>query len=81
MLKMTIIKQEVDQVTGDWSTVSEQVRDITDSELDRLIDSMPFFRRLGGTEKFTGDKLVSTSPDCRSRTIRIFEGSNINEAR
>ncbi len=64
-----------------WITTGEDVKVINWEYYMNIIDALPFFRGLGGTERvetsFTRwgklpDKITSTSPDRESRTIREF---------
>jgi hypothetical protein len=64
-----------------WITTSEDVKVINWEHYMNIIDAVPFFRGLGGTERVETnytlwgklpDKITSTSPDRESRTIREF---------
>lgn len=64
-----------------WELVSEQTEQIENSNVDNFVSSMPFFRRLGGSETLTSSYtcqgykptlLVSKSP-CRTiKKVRSF---------
>lgn len=64
-----------------WITTGEDVKVINWEYYMNIIDAVPFFRGLGGTETVRTEytrwgklpaKITSTSPDRESRTIREF---------
>ena len=65
-----------------YQLVSTETNEITKSGLDSIIEWGPMMRRLGGSEHLTRSytqqgylpvKLVSKSPDRKSKTVRIFK--------
>ena len=64
-----------------WTTESEEERRRPLTEYMNIIDAVPFFRNIGGTETVTTNytrwgkiptKIISTSPDKETRVIREF---------
>lgn len=81
---MTIIMKKENYTKGlkKWIFKDSKVSEITKENLDNIIDSCSFFRNLGGYERVEKDytcagyvpvKLISISPDRKTRTIRRFE--------
>ena len=71
------------ELNGKLYTQTEaiEVKEIDNDIYKKIVESSPFFRRLGGTERHTKNytsqgykvvKIVSTSPDKKNRTIREF---------
>ena len=69
---------------------SNKVEPITEKQYNNYIDSVSFFRRLGGTESlqraYTCDgykciKLTSKSPDKQTKVVREFKFKSINTKR
>lgn len=64
-----------------YTEIESERKEITETEYNNIIDSVSFFRRLGGTETiqraytsagYKATKLTSTSPDKQTRVIRKF---------
>jgi len=64
-----------------WETVETNSEIISQEVIDMIIDSMSFFKNLGGSERLSKNytsagylptELKSTSPDKMNRTIRTF---------
>lgn len=65
-----------------YQLVDSEESKITEDQYKNIIDSSPFFRRLGGSEHhnksytcrgYTTWKLTSKSPDKQKKTVRIFD--------
>lgn len=79
-----IITQTTDKYIKDgkgWKLVNVETEAVDLRTVERIADSVKFFRRLGGTETlvkgytcagYNPVKLTSTSPDKTQRTIRTF---------
>lgn len=85
-MKLTITMTTQHQVIKEgtksvWQTVETNTEVINQEVIDRIVDSMSFFKNLGGSERLTRNytsagylptELKSTSPDKQNRTIRTF---------
>ena len=79
--QITLTKENYFKDDKKW-TLSETETELIDLKtVERIADSVKFFRRLGGTETlvkgytcagYNPVKLTSTSPDKTQRTIRTF---------
>lgn len=63
---------------------SEKTEEIDETHYNNVVDSSPFFRRLGGSEYheksytcagYVTTRLISKSPDRENKTIRLFNFS------
>lgn len=80
--QMTVIKQvKKDGTKNVWIEDTREVKDVDHQTYKNIVDSAPFFRRLGGSETcqrgytsrgYNVIRIVSTSPDKQNRTIRMF---------
>ena len=59
----------------------KEIAEITEQQYKNIVESSPFFRRIGGSEtlrkSYTSDgykvtTIISTSPDRQNRTVREF---------
>lgn len=85
--KMTVVKQVLKAGTKTvYETISTEESIISEKEYNNIIESSPFFRRLGGSEHHTrcytcrGYKtyqLSSKSPDRQQKTIRTFDFDSV----
>ena len=87
-MKIELIKTEYTLKAGTktvYTEVETERKEITEAEYNNIIDSVSFFRRLGGTETITKNytsrgyrpvKLVSKSPCKETKIVRefIFDG-------
>jgi hypothetical protein len=81
--QMTTVKSELKEGTKTvFVEVSREVTQITEEQYNNIVDSSPFFRRLGGSEHHTrgytckGYKSVrinSKSPSRDKMTVRHFD--------
>ena len=82
-----IITQTTDRYIKDgkgWKLYETETEAVDLKTVERIADSVKFFRRLGGTETlikgytcagYNPVKLTSTSPDKTARTVRTFNYS------
>lgn len=83
-MKIELIKTEYELKAGTKTVYNEnesERKEITETEYNNIIDSVSFFRRLGGTETiqraytsagYKATKLTSKSPDRQTKVIRKF---------
>lgn len=75
--KVQIVNYE--KVGSKWKEVSRQTDDMTRTSYMNIVDAVPFFRNLGGSEDITKrytrygyipTEIASISPDKRNKTVR-----------
>lgn len=83
-MKIELIKTEYELKVGTktvYTEIETAQKEITETEYNNIIDSVSFFRRLGGTETiqraytsagYKATKLTSKSPDRQTKVIRKF---------
>ena len=81
--QLTTIKYELKAGTkAAYAEVSREVQDIGEEHYNNLVDSAPFFRRLGGSETlqrcytqygYKVYKMISKSPCKQMKTIRELD--------
>lgn len=81
--KIFILKITNQEKTGTtWKTTGTEEKEIDFIHYSNIVDAIPFFRNLGGTETVTRKytkfglipiKIISTSPGRNERTIREFK--------
>lgn len=78
-ITVTVTNQE--KINGRWITSAEKVENFTGKNYLNAVETIPFFKNLGGSEKVSKAytkyglipiEIVSTSPDKNERTIRKF---------
>ena len=85
--KMTTLKQVLKAGTKTvFETIETEEKVITEQEYRNIVESSPFFRRLGGSEHHTKCytcrgyltyKLTSKSPDRQQKTVRTFDFESV----
>lgn len=85
--KMTVVKQVLKAGTKTvYQTVETEEKVITEKEYRNIVESSPFFRRLGGSEYHTKCytcrgyvtyKIASKSPDRQKKTVRTFDFESV----
>lgn len=80
--KITLIETREKRAKSGWKKTEEEEKNITFECYLNIVDSIPFFRNLGGSETVTKSytkyglipvKIISTSPCKNDRTIRTFK--------
>jgi len=65
-----------------WITTTTKTKEITREQYNNIVNSAPWFRRLGGSETlqrcytsygYIPYRIISTAPDRSIRTVRQFE--------
>ena len=82
-IKLTKKEYQIKEGTKSvWVEVDSRVSQINETEYNNIIDSCPFFRRLGGSETLQREytcagykvtRLISKSPDRTVKVIRTFK--------
>ncbi len=82
-IKLTKKEYQIKEGTKSvWVEVDSRVSQINETEYNNIIDSRPFFRRLGGSETlqrgytcagYKVTRLISKSPDRTVKVIRTFK--------
>lgn len=76
---VSVERQE--KISGRWVTSTKKAENFTGENYLNTVESIPFFKKLGGTEKVSKAytkyglipvEIVSTSPDKSERVIRKF---------
>ncbi len=82
MQKISLIKKAGTKTV--WLTEKTENKEIDETQYNNIVNSSPFFRRLGGSEHheknytcagYLVTKIISTSPDRQKRSVYTFDFS------